>query len=153
MTMFFSLGDLCVNVSAPLAAYMCVCLCCIVTVPPCARSLRKGLIKERVSVSEQLMRFSPMSCEVWACVSARTCVCACVHVDLVEDVVNWLRLTFSRGIVKGTVLPHLQSAICRTRCYAHFLYYKLFWGNDESVAGRQKEKWLYLHCRNTKIAC
>lgn len=119
MTMFFSLGDLCVNVSKllSLSLYMCVCvcLCCIVTVPPCARSLRKGLIKERVSVSEQLMRFSPMSCEVWVCMSARTRVFAGVRVDLVEDVVNWLRLTFSRGIVKGTVPPHLWSAICRTR--------------------------------------
>ena len=122
MTMFFSLGDLCVNVSKLLSLLyvcvrvcVCVCLCCIVTVPPCARSLRKGLIKERVSVSEQLMRFSPMSCGVWACVSARTRVFAGVRVDLVEDVVNWLRLTFSRGIVKGTELPHLWSAICRTR--------------------------------------
>lgn len=34
---------------------------------------------------------------------------ACVRVDLVEDVVNWLRLTFSRGIVKGTVPPRLWS--------------------------------------------
>lgn len=41
------------------------------------------------------------------CVSARAHVFVCVHVDLVEDVVNWLRLTFSRGIVKGTVPPHL----------------------------------------------
>ena len=95
--------------------FVCVRSRCIVTVPPCALGLRKGLIKERVSVSEQLMRFSPMSCEVWVCVSARTCVFACMPVDLVEDVVNWLRLTFSRGIVKGTVPPHLWSAICRTQ--------------------------------------
>lgn len=46
------------------SVFMCVRLCCIVNVPPCAHSLRKGLIKERVSVSEQLMRFSPMSYEV-----------------------------------------------------------------------------------------
>lgn len=39
--------------------------------------------------------------------SARVHVFVSVHVDLAEDVVNWLRLTFSRGIVKGTVLPHL----------------------------------------------
>lgn len=103
----------------PSQIYVFVCECafarCIVNAPLCARSLRKGLIKERVSVSEQLMRFSPMSCEVWVCLSARTCVFACAHVDLVEDVVNWLRLTFSRGIVKGTVPPHLWSAICRTQ--------------------------------------
>lgn len=56
------------------------------------------------------------------CVSARAHVFVCVHVDLVEDVVNWLRLTFSRGIVKGTVPPHLKRAICRTRRCVHFLY-------------------------------
>lgn len=115
MTMFFSLGDQSVNVSKILSLLLSVCVCCIVTISPCAHSLRKGLIKERVSVSEQLMRFSPMSCEVWVRASACTCVCACVHVDLVEDIVNWLRLTFSRGIVKGTVPPRLWSAICRTQ--------------------------------------
>lgn len=124
MTMFFSLGNQCVNVSKPLSlslcvcACLCVCLCCIVIFPPCARTLRKGLIKERVSVSEQLMRFSPMSCEVCVCVSAHTCVFVCVHVDLVEGAVNWLRLTFSGGgwIVKGTVPSYLWSVICTTLC-------------------------------------
>lgn len=84
MTMFFSLGDQCVNVSKPLSLSfpICTCLCeclrCIVSVPPCARSLRKGLIKGRVSVSEQLMRFGPMSCEVLAvCECMRMCVCVC----------------------------------------------------------------------------
>jgi len=61
-------------------------------------SLRKGLMKERESVSEQLMRFGPMSCEGFGpCV----CVCVCVHVDLVEDVVNWLRFTCSGGDRQG----------------------------------------------------
>lgn len=116
------------SLSPYIYVYVCVCVClcvswcCIVTGPPCARNLRKGLIKERVSVSEQLMRFSPMSCEVWPCVIVRACVFARVRVDLVEDVVNWLRLTFSRGIVKGTVPAQLWNAICRTLQYVHFPY-------------------------------
>lgn len=78
MTMFFSLGDLCVDVSTPLflslfpLIYVCVFVCVFACVLACVlvlychrssmcASLRKGLIKERVYVSEQLMRFGPMS--------------------------------------------------------------------------------------------
>lgn len=60
-----------------------------------------------------------MSCEVsgsYAC--AHVCVCS-EHADLVQGVVNWLRLTFSRGIGKGTVVPlflesHLQNMAIRS---------------------------------------
>lgn len=118
----------------PLHKYVRVCLCvsacaCVVLSLffPCAQCLRKGLIKERVSVSEQLMRFSPMSCEVFRCarVHMRACLRVCTQTPA-EGAVNWLRLTFSRGIVKGTVPPHLKGAICearqrirfRTECYS-----------------------------------
>lgn len=56
------------------------------------------------------------------CVCAFTCVFVCEHVDLVEDIVNWLRLTFSRGIVKGTVVAHFQSVILETPLYICILH-------------------------------
>lgn len=130
--------------------YVCACVClrvsvcaCVVLSPffPCALCLRKGLIKERVSVSEQLMRFSPMSCEVFRCarVHMRVCLRVCTRTP-VEDAVNWLRLTFSRGIVKGTVPPHLKRAICGARRRVHLPHRVLFPGNDESVAPLTERK-------------
>lgn len=68
------------------------------------------------------------------CASARVFARTCARGPPAEDAVNWLRLTFSRGIVKGTVPPHLKGAICGARRRARLLRRVLSARSDESVA-------------------
>lgn len=82
---------------------------------------------------------------------ARVCARTHVCVALVKDIVNWLRLTFSRGIVKGTVPPRL----CRKPFAEHgtfSFYIKYYFEVALSQENPwQKEIWLRLRLKSNSV--